>query len=167
MRRRGCGGSSEAVNETLNQVSNAQTTEQTQKSQMELDSEYIKANYSMSLPLKGTITSRFGVREVEPKNHVGIDIGTNTGAEIVAAMDGVASIVSSEGDYGNHIKITNGNLSTLYAHCNSLDIKEGDNIKKGQKIATVGQTGNATGPHLHFEIILEGRYVNPELVMQF
>lgn len=129
--------------------------EEPKKTQMEIDADNVKKNYSLGLPLKGTITSPYGERDVAPKFHVGLDIGANTGTDIVSAMDGVATLVSTTGDYGKHIKITSGNLVTLYAHCSKLNIKEGQKIKKGEKIAEVGETGNATGPHLHFEIILE------------
>lgn len=129
--------------------------EEPKKTQMEIDAENVKKNYSLGLPLKGTITSPYGERDVAPKFHVGLDIGANTGTAIVSAMDGVATLVSTTGDYGKHIKITSGDLVTLYAHCSKLDVKEGQKIKKGEKIAEVGETGNATGPHLHFEIIFE------------
>ena len=56
---------------------------------------------------------------------------------------------------------------TLYAHCKTIYVKEGDNIKQGQKIAEVGATGNVTGPHLHFEIRKDNRYVNPDLLIEF
>ena len=55
----------------------------------------------------------------------------------------------------------------MYAHCSELEVNEGDIIQKGQEIAKVGSTGKATGPHLHFEIKLEGRLVNPECILQF
>jgi len=125
------------------------------KSQMEIDADIIKNNYSLEAPLKGTITSPYGERSIAPKFHVGVDIGANSGTDIVSAMDGVAILVSEVGDYGKHIKISNGDLMTLYAHCSKLYVAEGQEIKKGQKIAEVGATGNATGPHLHFEVILE------------
>lgn len=137
-------------------------------SQMEQDAEYIKKNISIIKPLTGVITSRFGLREdVQPYSHTGIDIAANTGTTIIAAIDGVASVVSTEGGYGKHIKIVNGSISTLYAHCNDLYIKEGDYISQGQTIAEVGSTGNSTGPHLHFEIIVEDRYVDPDLILSF
>ena len=140
-----------------------------EKSQMELDAEYIRNNYNLGLPLKlkGEVTSPYGEREVEPKFHVGTDIGVNTGTDILAAEDGVATLVSTTGDYGKHIKITSGDLVTLYAHCSTLNVTEGQSIKKGDKIAEVGQTGNATGPHLHFEIIFQGRYVDPQMLLNF
>lgn len=135
---------------------------------MKEDAEYIKANYSLIKPLEGQITSRFGLREnVNPKYHTGIDIAENQGTVIVAAMEGTVELVSGEGNYGNHFKITNGEISTLYAHCKTIYIKEGETIKQGQQVAEVGETGNATGPHLHFEILRNGELVNPDLVIQF
>ena len=68
---------------------------------------------------------------------------------------------------GNHIEIKNGDVSTVYAHCSKIYVNEGDKIIQGQQIAEVGETGNATGPHLHFEIKRDGRYVNPDLILQF
>ncbi len=144
--------------------------EEKQTSQMEIDAKYIKDNYNLDIPLQGTVTSRFGIRtpnNIVSANHAGIDIGANEGTKIVAAMDGEATLVSQEGDYGNHIKITNGNVTTLYAHCKSLYINQGDKISKGMEIAEVGSTGRATGPHLHFEIRAYDRLVNPEYVLKF
>lgn len=71
------------------------------------------------------------------------------------------------GDLGNHIKIINGDVSTVYAHCKAIYVKEGESIKQGQKIGEVGSTGNSTGPHLHFEVRKEGRYVDPDLILDF
>jgi len=68
---------------------------------------------------------------------------------------------------GNHIKILNDDVMTLYAHCKTIYVKEGDIIKQGQAIAQVGATGNVTGPHLHFEIRKDNRYVNPDLLIEF
>lgn len=158
----GVGGGSE--------ISSEETSTQEQKSQMEIDAQYVKDNYKIALPLKGTITSRFGPRtpsSIISANHAGIDIGVNEGTKIVSAMDGKVMISSSQGDYGNHIKIVSGNVTTLYAHCKTLYVKEGDEIKQGMEIAEVGQTGRATGPHLHFEIRVDDRLVNPEYVLQF
>lgn len=143
-------------------------SEPSEISQMQLDAEYIKANYSFIKPLEGQITSRFGHREnVEPKYHTGIDIAEDSGFDIVAAMEGTVELVSGQGNYGNHLKITNGEISTLYAHCKTICVKQGEYIAQGQKIAEVGETGNATGPHLHFEILRNGELVNPDLILQF
>ena len=59
------------------------------------------------------------------------------------------------------------NVSTIYAHCNNLFVEEGEEVEQGQVIATVGSTGNATGPHLHFEIRLEDRPINPRFILEF
>lgn len=137
-------------------------------SPMEINAEYVKANYTIMKPLEGQITSRFGYREtVNPKNHTGIDIAEDTGTSIYAAMDGTVEYVSSEGNYGKHLEIKNGEVSTLYAHCSSIHVKQGDVIKQGELIAEVGQTGNATGPHLHFEIMRNGELIDPDLILQF
>lgn len=147
---------------------NEPVEESSSVSQMQIDADYIKANYSFIKPLEGQITSRFGLREnVEPKYHTGIDIAEDKGFDIVAAMEGTVEFVSGEGNYGNHLKITNGEVSTLYAHCNTICVKQGDTVTQGQKIAEVGETGNATGPHLHFEILRNGELINPDLVLQF
>ena len=68
---------------------------------------------------------------------------------------------------GNHIKILNNDIMTLYAHCKTIYVKEGETIKQGQAIAQVGATGNVTGPHLHFEVRKDNRYVDPDLLMEF
>lgn len=87
---------------TTNEIPETQTDEKTQKSQMELDSEYVKKKCSFKIPLKGTVTSRYGAREateVVSANHYGIDIGANIGTAIYASMEGTVTLVSSEGDY--------------------------------------------------------------------
>lgn len=140
-------------------------------SQMNVDAEYIKQNYNLIKPLEGEITSRFGIRNptvaTVPKYHTGIDIARVTGTVIIAAMEGTVDYVSSEGDYGNHVIITDGEVSTIYAHCSRIYVTEGQYIKQGQQIAEVGATGNVTGPHLHFEIRRNNQYVDPDLVLQF
>ena len=73
---------------------------------------------------------------------------------------------SSEGDFGNHLKIQVNDVIIVYAHCNKLYVKEGDTVVQGQEIAEVGSTGNTTGPHLHFEIRYQDRYVDPQLILE-
>ena len=68
---------------------------------------------------------------------------------------------------GNHLRIVQGEITTLYAHCSKINVKEGDIIKQGDKIAEVGSTGKATGPHLHFEIRRDNRYINPDAILAF
>lgn len=172
------------VIEEVENLDNSENTEETQEieeeviieessslSQMQEDAEYIKANYSIIKPLTGEITSRYGVRnpkvETVSKYHTGIDIARVTGTVIISAMEGTVELVSSEGSYGNHIKITNGEVTTLYAHCSKIYVKEGEYITQGQEIAEVGATGNVTGPHLHFEIRRNNQYVDPDLILDF
>ncbi len=163
----GIGGA--ATNEIIDEDT-SEKKEEKKKSQSELDIEYIKENYSFILPVTGTVTSRYGTREeteVVSANHAGIDIGADTGTPIYAAMDGTVTVSSSEGEYGKHIDIENGEVLTRYAHCSKLLVKEGEKVKQGDKIAEVGSTGNSTGPHLHFEIRRENRTVNPEKIIKF
>lgn len=160
------------IEETLSEEYQEETIsipeEASSLSQMHEDAEYIKQTISLVKPLTGTITSRYGIREnVKPLYHTGIDIAANTGTVVVSAMAGIAEIVSTEGSYGKHIKITNGEISTLYAHCNNLYIKQGDYINQGQQIGEVGSTGNATGPHLHFEIMRNNQCIDPDLILDF
>lgn len=141
-----------------------------EKSQMEIDGEYIKSKYEPIIPVSGTVTSRYGTREpteIISANHKGIDIGANTGTPIYASIEGTVTLVSDEGDYGTHVKIENEDILTIYAHCSEILVKEGDKIKKGDKIALVGSTGNSTGPHLHFEVRRDNRTVNPEYIVDF
>lgn len=120
------------------------TVETSSISQEEIDANYIKENVSIIKPLSGTITSRFGSRNptvsTVPKYHTGIDIAANTGTKIIAAMEGKVVQVSSQGDYGNHVKIQNGEVTTMYAHCSKIYVNEGDKINQGQEIAEVGAT---------------------------
>lgn len=142
----------------------------TNLSQMEIDANFIKENYLLTLPVEGVITSNFGERtptEIVSANHYGTDIGATEGTEIKSIMDGTVTLVSSVGDYGKHIKIENGEISVLYAHCSELNVEEGQEIKMGDLIAKIGSTGKATGPHLHIEIKRQDRYINPETVLPF
>jgi len=139
-------------------------------SQMEQDANYIKSTINFIKPVNGTISSMFGLRnpttQSVPKNHTGTDIAAVNGTKIVSATDGTVIYTSSNGDYGKHIKIQINDVIVLYAHCNKLYVKKGDVIKQGQEIAEVGSTGNTTGPHLHFEIRYQDRYVNPQLILE-
>ena len=100
-----------------------------------------------------------------PKNHTGTDIAAETGTKIVSATDGTVIVAENRGDYGKHIKIQIEDVILVYAHCNKLYVKEGDTISQGQEIAEVGATGNVTGPHLHFEVRYQDRYVDPQLIL--
>ncbi len=156
---------------TTNDNNEQEKNEEVELSQMEQDVNFIKENINIIKPINGTISSRYGLRNpttiTVPKNHTGIDLAAVTGTKIISATDGVVILNSSKGDYGNHLKIQNGEAIFIYAHCNKLYVNEGDTIKQGQEIAEVGATGNATGPHLHFEIRYQNRLIDPELILEF
>lgn len=115
-------------------------------------------------PISGTITSRFGARSsVRSSVHTGLDIAASTGTAIKAAASGTVTFVGYKGSYGNMVVITHENgVQTYYAHCNSLCVSNGTYVTQGQKIATVGSTGNSTGPHLHLEVRVNGVAYNPQ-----
>ncbi|MEK3987619.1 peptidoglycan DD-metalloendopeptidase family protein [Paenibacillus sp. FSL K6-3166] len=124
---------------------------------------------SMALPVSGArISSNFGTR-VHPitgvlKKHNGVDMAAPEGTDIKAAEDGVVIVAEWWGGYGNTVIIDHGNnLWTLYPHIrnNGIKVKKGQMVKRGEKIAEVGSTGNSTGPHLHFEVRIDGKPVNP------
>ena len=153
-----------------NSTENNQLDENTKKSQMEIDAEYIKNNFELQLPVKAKVTSAYGKREADEivsADHYGIDLGVVVGTTILAAMEGTVTVVSDEGEYGTHVKIVNKDVTTIYAHCSKILVKKGAKIQKGQKIALSGNTGNTTGPHLHFEIRRDNRTVDPALVLNF
>ena len=117
------------------------------------------------VPYTKNISSPFGYRDKE--FHTGIDISSSgiAGQDILACSDGVVTYSSSDNSgYGKHIVISHkdGKISTLYAHCSNLLVTSGDKIIKGQKIAEVGSTGKSTGNHLHFEVRINGKPVNPK-----
>lgn len=108
----------------------------------------------------GYVTSNFGSRW--GRNHNGIDISHNTGDPVYATFDGTVKEASYKNSYGNKILLEHeGKLETIYAHLNSFNVKVGDKVKKGDLIGRVGNTGNSTGSHLHFELRVEGKPVDP------
>lgn len=157
------------LNANLEEIKGQDETNEQTENKILTDVDFIKANANITKPISGTITSTYGEREstdIISSNHEGVDIGTNYGAEIKAAMAGTVEMTSSEGGYGNHLVIVNGEISTLYAHCSKIVVKQGDYIEQGQKIAEVGSTGKSTGPHLHFEIRRNGKTVDPQQIVE-
>lgn len=155
-------------NENQNKVNeNIQENSTNEMSKIEI----IKSSYSFIKPIEGTITSFFGVRDSSNDkisgNHTGIDISAVKGTKIKSSTQGNVIQVSEEGNYGKHIKIQNDDVITLYAHCNSIFVNQGDTVVQGQDIAEVGSTGKSTGPHLHFEIRYCGEYINPTEILNF
>ena len=123
------------------------------------------------MPAPGYISSRYGGRN-DPfgrgrAHHLGIDIDANSGDPVTAAAEGVVSFSGVRGGYGNVVEIDHGNgYKTLYAHNSSNLVKAGDVVRAGQRIAKVGSTGRSTGSHLHFEVQLNGRQVNPRQYLE-
>ena len=122
---------------------------------------------SLSKPLSGTITSRFGGRRspggIGSTNHKGLDIAAKAGTTIKAAASGTVKFAGYKGSLGNLVIIDHGNgIQTYYGHSSKIYVKKGQKVEAGEKIAAVGSTGAATGPHLHFEIHIKGKVVNPQ-----
>lgn len=115
----------------------------------------------------GHLGSSFGWR-IDPMNgrsalHTGLDFPAEPGTPIFAAAGGVVVTQEYHPDYGNMIEVDHGNdLVTRYAHASKVWVKKGDLIKRGQKIAEVGTTGRSTGPHLHFEVLVQGVFQDPQ-----
>ena len=169
------GGAVEQAEEVLNnEVTNINTTEENNQSlsQEEIDIQNIKETTTFIKPIEGIISSKYGYRDVEQtsvnisKNHTGTDIAADLGTKIKSATDGEVVLASEEGGYGKHIKVQIGEVSIIYAHCNNLYVKQGDKVMQGQEIAEVGSTGNSTGPHLHFEIRISERTVDPQTILE-
>lgn len=117
-------------------------------------------------PTKGVIESEFGNR-LHPiyrryMKHTGVDIGVKKGNPVYAAASGTVIFAGKNGGYGYMVAIDHGNgLVTRYAHCSKILVKKWQKVNVGDKIAEVGDTGTATGPHLHFEILVNGEHVDP------
>lgn len=124
----------------------------------------VSLGISLSRPVSGIITSRFGVNSsVRSSSHTGLDIAASLGTSITAAASGTVSYAGWKGSYGKLAVITHENgVQTYYGHCNALYVTAGQTVTQGQTIAAVGSTGNSTGPHLHFEIRVNGVSYNPQ-----
>lgn len=114
-------------------------------------------------PASGDISSPYGLRWGGTDFHPGIDIADDAGTPIVATADGVVTDAGwNSGGYGNMVDINHGNgIVTRYAHAQSVVVSPGQTVKKGQIIAYMGSTGYSTGPHVHYEVRVNGQAVNP------
>lgn len=117
-------------------------------------------------PVNGAVTSTFGPRK-HPifgtmRNHAGIDYAATSGSPVRAAGDGVVAVAGDRGGYGTAVIVEHGNtVATLYAHLSRVAVAEGAAVTRGQVIGYVGSTGYSTGPHLHFEVRVDGNPVDP------
>jgi murein DD-endopeptidase MepM/ murein hydrolase activator NlpD len=117
-------------------------------------------------PLDGPVGSGFGMRS-DPFTgraalHTGLDFPADSGTPILAAAGGVVLSAGLHAAYGQELQIDHGNgLVTRYAHCSKVLVKAGDLVRRGQPVALVGSTGRSTGPHLHFEVLVDGAPQNP------
>lgn len=122
-------------------------------------------------PVDGPIGSGFGFRSDpftgRPALHTGLDFPADPGTAIVAAAGGVVLSAGPHPQYGLLVELDHGNgLVTRYAHTSRMLVKQGDLVKRGQRIAEVGNTGRSTGPHLHFEVLVDGVQQNPTRFLQ-
>ena len=116
------------------------------------------------MPVSGRISSRYGVSSrLRKSKHTGLDIATPKGTPIKVVAEGKVTCASYKGAYGNLVKVDHGNgLETWYAHTSKMYVSVGKQVKAGEVIAAVGSTGNSTGNHLHLEIRINGKHVNPQ-----
>lgn len=123
-------------------------------------------DFDYRAPIAGALSSNFGYREHpvegEERFHYGVDLAAENGTEIDCFADGTVTAVGESSSYGKYCIVAHeGGYSTLYAHCSRITASSGTSVHRGQKIAEVGETGMATGPHLHFELQRDGVYLNP------
>lgn len=112
---------------------------------------------TLDWPTNGSITQYY-----KGSSHRGIDIGGRTGQAIRAADSGYVSFAGYQGGYGKFVIVNHNNgMVTRYAHCSSINVSTGQRVNKGETIAALGSTGRSTGPHLHFEVLVNGSFTNP------
>lgn len=161
------------MHDQIDQLSLASTNQQTGFESLLKDlqdQQNLLASTPAIRPVRGWTTSKFGYR-ISPftgrrEFHKGYDIATKKGTPIMATADGVVTFAGRKGLLGKTIIIDHGHgMATRYAHCNKFLKKRGDKVKRWEPIATVGNTGRSTGPHVHYQVNLNGIPVNPEKYM--
>lgn len=131
-----------------------------------LDKESYLASTPTLLPASGWITSYFGQRyspySGRQKMHEGIDVGAPYGTSIRAPADGIVTYAGEKAGFGKFVQVDHGyGMETIYAHSQALHVKNGQRVKRGTLLASVGNTGHSTGPHLHYEVRVNGIAVDP------
>ncbi|WP_296116027.1 murein hydrolase activator EnvC [uncultured Eubacterium sp.] len=135
-------------------------------SNVNTNNSYTGGVFTWPCPSSTRITSGFGKRNSPTAGassyHQGYDIGASSGAAVVAAADGIVTITGYSSVLGNYVILSHGGgLFTIYEHCSSVLVSKGQSVSRGSTIAKVGSTGISTGPHLHFGVQLNGKYVDP------
>ncbi len=162
----------EALKEMHQELSQLKGAASRQETSMQMLIEYFEDKRSLyastpsAWPVRGWITSPFGNR-TSPfsgilKFHEGLDIAAQTGTPVMAPADGVVVKAGFSTGYGNMVEISHGyGIKTIFGHNSRLNVKAGQRIKRGDVISYVGDSGSSTGPHLHYEVRLNGLPVNP------
>ena len=150
--------------ETISPLSYVLYSDETLPESVSLEQAILGFDYCM--PVNGVMSSDFGYRdhptEGEERFHYGVDLAAESGAEVCSFADGTVTAVGESSTYGKYCMVAHENgFTTLYAHCSRITVSSGTAVKQGQAIAQVGETGMATGPHLHFELHRNGTYLNP------
>lgn len=149
---------------TTTSTTTKSTSSSTVNTSSSTSSKSVSLGISLARPVSGTITSRFGSKSsVRSTSHTGLDISASSGTSYVAAASGTVTFAGYKGSYGYMIVIDHGNgVQTYYAHSSKLYVSAGDTVSQGEVIGAVGSTGNSTGPHLHFEVRVNGVAYNPQ-----
>lgn len=131
----------------------------------------VRVTHPLYAPVEGLITSWFGYREHPTTGmldfHTGLDIAAPMGTPIAAALPGVVEEVGKSPIYGNYITLRHSDtLTTRYCHCSEIVVEEGVQLREGETVALVGNTGVVTGPHLHFEVYVGEKLVDPAWVLE-
>ena len=147
-------------------------TAKSNKDALKEKAEEIQANTKYMPVKEARISSEFGMRthpiSGKQKMHTGIDIAVGMGTDVVSARKGVVEFAGSRGGYGNRVVIDHGDgMKTTYNHLSEIGVKPGETVNAGTLIAKSGSTGASTGPHLHFEVEVNGSYVNPRDFFDF
>lgn len=162
----------EALKEMHQELSQLKGAASRQETSLQMLIEYFEDKRSLyastpsAWPVQGWITSPFGNRTSPfsgiQKFHEGLDIAAQTGTPVMATADGVVIKAGFSTGYGNMVEISHGyGIKTVYAHNSRLNVKTGQHVKRSDIISYVGDTGSSTGPHLHYEVRLNGLPVNP------
>ena len=127
--------------------------------------------FAYAAPVAGEVTSAFGLRthplDGEERFHYGLDIGAEEGSVVMSFAAGTVTAVGSSADLGEYVMVAHENgYTSLYAHCSRVTASSGQQVALGDPIAEVGQTGQTTGPHLHFELHQDTVYLNPIYYVQ-